>query len=216
MMETQMAMETTYSDPLASRYASKAMASLWSDQRKFETWRRLWIALAEAEQELGLKITADQIADMKANISNIDFEAARKYEKVFRHDVMAHIHAYRDVAPKAGGIIHLGATSCFVTDNADLIQMRHGLDFLTIKLAGVIRQLADFARRYRDQPTLGFTHFQTAQPTTVGKRACLWIQDFLFDLDALRERRSKLKLRGAKGTTGTQASFLSLFDGDHE
>lgn len=205
-----------YSNPLIARYAGREMAELWGDQKRFSTWRKLWVALAEAEQELGLAITNEQIAALKAKIDDIDFSAAAEYEKRFRHDVMAHIHAFGDKAPEARGVIHLGATSCYVTDNGDLIQMREGLDLLLGRLAEVIRNLADFAKTYRATPTLGFTHFQPAQLTTVGKRACLWLFDLCMDEEEIRQRRDGLKLRGAKGTTGTQASFLALFDGDHE
>ena len=204
-----------YSNPLIARYAGREMAALWGDQRRFSTWRRLWVALAETEKDLGLAITAGQIAALKSKIDDVDFDAADDYEKRFRHDVMAHIHAFGDAAPEARGVIHLGATSCFVTDNADLILMRDGLDLLLGRLAEVVANLADFARNFRSTPTLGFTHFQPAQLTTVGKRACLWLADLCMDEDEIRRRRDELKLRGAKGTTGTQASFLALFDGDH-
>lgn len=207
---------SVYSNPLIARYASPAMAELWGNQRRFSTWRRLWIALAEAEKELGLPITDEQLSEMRDHESNIDFAQAATYERRFRHDVMAHVHTFGDVAPKARPIIHLGATSCYVTDNTDLIQMREGLDLLSEGLVRVIRHLSDFARQYRDLPTLGFTHFQAAQLTTVGKRACLWIQDLLMDLDETTARREWLPFRGVKGTTGTQATFLSLFKGDHQ
>lgn len=192
------------------------MAELWGNQRRFSTWRRLWIALAEAEKELGLPITDEQLAEMRDHESNIDFSLAATYERRFRHDVMAHVHTFGDVAPKARPIIHLGATSCYVTDNTDLIQMREGLDLLSEGLVRVIRHLSEFARQYRDLPTLGFTHFQAAQLTTVGKRACLWLQDLLLDLEEVTSRREWLPFRGVKGTTGTQATFLSLFKGDHQ
>lgn len=207
---------SVYSNPLIARYASPAMAELWGNQRRFSTWRRLWIALAEAEKELGLPITDEQLAEMRDHESNIDFSLAATYERRFRHDVMAHVHTFGDVAPKARPIIHLGATSCYVTDNTDLIQMREGLDLLSEGLVRVIRHLSDFARQYRDLPTLGFTHFQAAQLTTVGKRACLWLQDLLLDLEEVNARREWLPFRGVKGTTGTQATFLSLFKGDHQ
>ncbi|MBX9655820.1 adenylosuccinate lyase [bacterium] len=207
---------SVYSNPLIARYASPAMAELWGNQRRFSTWRRLWIALAEAEKELGLPITDEQLAEMRDHESNIDFSLAATYERRFRHDVMAHVHTFGDVAPKARPIIHLGATSCYVTDNTDLIQMREGLDLLSEGLVRVIRHLSDFARQYRDLPTLGFTHFQAAQLTTVGKRACLWLQDLLLDLEEVTARREWLPFRGVKGTTGTQATFLSLFKGDHQ
>ena len=205
-----------YSNPLIARYAGREMSALFGDQRRFSTWRRLWVALAEAEQELGLQISDAQIAALRSKIDTIDFEAAEEYEKRFRHDVMAHIHAFGDAAPEARGVIHLGATSCFVTDNADLILMREGLNLLLDRLAEVVANLADFAKTHRATPTLGFTHFQPAQLTTVGKRACLWLADLCMDEEELRRRRDELKLRGAKGTTGTQASFLALFDGDHD
>jgi adenylosuccinate lyase len=204
-----------YANPLITRYASAAMAELWSEQRKFSTWRRLWVALAEAEQELGLSITDGQIEELRAQIDHIDFAAAQAHERRLRHDVMAHVHAYGDVCPTARPIIHLGATSCFVTDNTDLLLIREGLLLVRRRLWGVVERLADFARQYRDLPCLGFTHFQPAQPTTVGKRACLWMYDLVLDLEELDQRIRHLKARSTKGTTGTQASFLSLLDGDH-
>jgi adenylosuccinate lyase len=205
-----------WSSPLTGRYASPQMAALLSDDHKFRTWRRLWLALAEAQRELGLPITAAQIAELREHLDDIDYEAAAAYERELRHDVMAHVHALGDVAPTARPIVHLGATSCFVGDNTDLLVLRDALDLLIPKVAGVIRQLADFALTYADLPTLGFTHYQPAQLTTVGKRACLWAQDLLIDLDNLRRLRRELRFRGVKGTTGTQASFLALFDGDHD
>jgi len=205
-----------YDNPLVERYASRQMSALWSPQRKFSTWRRLWVALAEAEAELGLPITPEQIAELRAHVEDIDFEAAARYERRFRHDVMAHVHAYGDVCPTARGIIHLGATSCYVTDNTDLLLLREGLQLLAARTAGVIDALADFAARYRDLPCLAFTHFQTAQPTTVGKRACLWAHDFVLDLTEIEHRLAELKALGNKGATGTQASFLELFGGDQE
>ncbi|QDU64073.1 Adenylosuccinate lyase [Planctomycetes bacterium Pan216] len=208
--------ETRYVNPLISRYASRSMAELWGNQRRFSTWRQLWIVLAQAERDLGLDITEQQIAQMQATRESIDFDAAKDYERRFRHDVMAHVHAFGDVAPSARGIIHLGATSCFVTDNAELLLIRDGLGLIEQHLRGVMGNLARFAREQRDQVTLGFTHLQPAQPTTVGKRACLWLHDFLLDFEELRHRLATLRLRGVKGTTGTQASFLALFDGDHE
>lgn len=204
-----------YENPLISRYASREMAALWSDQRKFSTWRRLWIWLAESEAEMGLGITAEQIAELKASVDTIDFDAANRYERKLRHDVMAHVHAYGDQCPAARPIIHLGATSCFVTDNTDLILLREGLRMIARQLAGVIVALADFAQEHRDLATLGFTHFQPAQPTTVGRRACLWAYDLALDLAEVEHRIALLKARSVKGTTGTQASFLKLFDGDH-
>jgi adenylosuccinate lyase len=213
-----------YDNPLVSRYASPPMAQLWSPRRKFGTWRRLWLALAEAQQELGMlaqdgvtpRIRDDQLAQMRAQVDNIDFDAAERYEKQKRHDVVAHIYTFGDVAPLAREIIHLGATSCYVTDNADLLLMREGLGMIRDRLVGLIDLLARFAFHWREEPTLGFTHFQPAQPTTVGKRASLWCQDFLLDLEEIEHRLATLRFRGAKGTTGTQASFLTLFRGDHQ
>lgn len=204
-----------YDNPLISRYASRDMCRLWGDQRKFGSWRRLWVILAEAERELGLPITEAQIAELKAHVDDIDFAAAAAYEKKLRHDVMAHVHAYGDVCPAARTIIHLGATSCYVTDNTDLILMREGLSMVARRLASVIDALAKFAQQHRDLPCLGFTHLQPAQPTTVGKRACLWAYDLALDLAEVEHRLASLKARSVKGTTGTQASFLALFHGDH-
>ncbi len=203
-----------YISPLSERYASKEMQYVFSEDKKFSTWRRLWIALAETEQELGLDISDEQIAEMKAHIEDINYDDARKREKEVRHDVMSHVYAYGLQCPKAAGIIHLGATSCYVGDNTDIIIMRDALDLVKKKLVNVIAELADFANKYKDMPTLGFTHFQPAQPTTVGKRATLWLQEFLMDLYDLEYVYSSLKLLGSKGTTGTQASFLELFEGD--
>lgn len=203
-----------YESPLVERYASEPMATLWSDDHKFRTWRRLWLALAEAQAELGLPITEAQLEELRAHLDDIDYDAAARYERELRHDVMAHVHALGDVAPGARPILHLGATSCFVGDNTDLLVLRDALDVLLPKLAGVIHRLAGFADAWADQPTLGFTHFQPAQLTTVGKRACLWLQDLLLDLANLERLRRDLRFRGVKGTTGTQASFLALFDGD--
>src|SRR4051812_2625447 len=211
-----MTMHETYENPLISRYASREMATLWGDQRKFSTWRRLWVALAEAEAELGLLVSAAQIAELKAYTDDINFDAAQQYERKLRHDVMAHVHAYGDQCPAARDIIHLGATSCYVTDNADLILIRESLNDVCGKLASVIDALGTFATTWRAEPTLGFTHFQPAQLVTVGKRATLWCYDLVLDLHELEGRRDGLKFRGAKGTTGTQASFLALFRGDHE
>jgi adenylosuccinate lyase len=205
-----------YENPLITRYASREMSRLWGAQKKFSTWRRLWVTLAEAQQELGLAITDEQIAELKAHVDDIDFEAAAKYEREFRHDVMAHVHAYRLVCPTAGPIIHLGATSCYVTDNTDLLLLREALQMICRRLAAVVDRLAAFAAQYRDLACLGFTHLQPAQPTTVGKRACLWAYDFVLDLRELEHRLAELKARSTKGTTGTQASFLKLFDGDHD
>ncbi|HTU25362.1 MAG TPA: adenylosuccinate lyase [Pirellulales bacterium] len=204
-----------YDNPLIDRYASPQMSQLWGPQRKFSTWRRLWVALAEAEAELGLPIKPAQIAEMRAAVDRIDFAAAAAHERRLRHDVMAHVHAFADACPSARGIIHLGATSCFVTDNTDLILMREGLELVRDRLVGVLAGLADFARRYRDLPCLAFTHLQPAQPTTVGKRACLWAYDLVQDLAEIEHRHAALRTRSVKGTTGTQASFLELFAGDH-
>lgn len=204
-----------YDNPLISRYASREMSALWSPQVRHATWRKLWVALAEAEHELGLDISRAQIEELRAQIDHIDFAAAAQYEKKLRHDVMAHVHAYGDVCPSARGIIHLGATSCYVTDNADLLLIRQGLEMVRDKLILGIHHLAEFARQYRDLPCLGFTHLQPAQPTTVGKRATLWCYDFALDLAEVEYRLGQLKLRGVKGTTGTQATFLTLFNGDH-
>ena len=205
-----------YENPLIDRYASPAMSELWSPRRKFSTWRRLWLALAEAEAELGLPIDSEQIEQLRAHVDDIDFEAAGRYERKLRHDVMAHVHAYGDICPKARGIIHLGATSCFVTDNADLLLIREGLEIIARRMAAVIDAMASFAEKHRDLPCLGFTHFQPAQPTTVGKRASLWAHDFTLDLIEIERRSASLLALGNKGTTGTQASFLELFDGDHD
>lgn len=205
-----------YDNPLSGRYASAEMSALWSPQRKHSTWRQLWVALAESERELGLDISAGQIDELRAAVDQIDFDKAAEYERQFRHDVMAHVHAYGDCCPSARGIIHLGATSCFVTDNTDLILLRDGLRRLQAKLVRVIDHLARFAERHRDMPCLGYTHLQPAQPTTVGKRATLWCYDLVLDLEELEHRLGSLKFRGVKGTTGTQASFLQLFDGDHD
>ena len=207
---------TRYQSPLSSRYASDEMQRLFSAQFKFSTWRRLWLMLAESEKELGLNITDEQLDEMRAHLDDIDFEAAAKHEKRLRHDVMAHVHTFGEVCPKAMPIIHLGATSCYVGDNTDIIIMREALKLVRDKLVSVVRVLADFARQYKDLPTLGFTHFQPAQPTTVGKRAALWLNDLLLDLQELEFVQSTLLPRGVKGTTGTQASFLELFDGDYQ
>ncbi len=204
-----------YENPLIKRYASTPMAELWSEQRKHSTWRRLWVALAEAERELGIEISESQISDLKSATDDIDFALAAKYEKELRHDVMAHVHAYGDRCPSARGIIHLGATSCYVTDNTDLILMREALQLAQAKLVVVIDELAKFAATYRELPCLGFTHLQPAQPTTVGKRATLWCYDLVLDLAEIEYRLATLKCRGVKGTTGTQASFMTLFNGDH-
>ena len=205
-----------YQSPLSERYASKEMQYIFSPDMKFKTWRRLWIALAETEKELGLDITDEQIAELKAAKDDINYDVAKKREKEVRHDVMSHVYAYGQQCPKAKGIIHLGATSCYVGDNTDVIIMREALYVVRKKLINVIAELADFAMKYKDLPTLAFTHFQPAQPTTVGKRAALWLNELSMDLDDVNYIISQLKLLGSKGTTGTQASFLELFDGDHE
>lgn len=204
-----------YDNPLITRYASEEMGQLFSPRKRIEIWRVLWIALAESERELGLKISKAQIDDMKKHLSDIDWKAINKREQEVRHDVMAHVWGFGEAAQKAAPIIHLGATSCYVTDNGDLIIMREAMKMLAKKLAGVISILGDFAKQYKNLPTLGFTHFQPAQPTTVGKRATLWAQDFALDLKELENRIDNLPLRGAVGTTGTQASYLELFNGDH-
>ena len=209
-------MTNEYVSPLVERFATRQMVELWSPQRKFSTWRRCWVALAEAEKELGLPITDEQIEEMRAHLEDIDFEAAARYEHKTRHDVMAHIHAYGDVAPAARPIIHLGATSCYVGDNTDLILIREGLDILLTKAVNVLERLKVFALQWKDLATLGFTHYQPAQLVTVGKRACLWAQDLLMDARDIEEEKVRLRCRGVKGTTGTQASFLALFDGDGE
>ena len=207
--------KTLYISPLVERNASKEMAELFGAQKKFSTWRRLWLELAKAQKKLGLDITQTQINEMAKHLDDIDFKKAAAYEKKFRHDVMAHIHTFADAAPKAAPIIHLGATSCFVGDNADLIIMREALQMIASKLAAVINLLGRFAKRHRSLATLGFTHFQPAQLTTVGKRAALWCYEFVMDLQETEYRLETLPFRGVKGTTGTQASFLSLFDGNH-
>jgi adenylosuccinate lyase len=209
-------LNNVYESPFNTRYASREMQEMFSPDMKFKTWRRLWIALAEAEKELGLNITDEQIEELKKFKDQINYEVAEKKEKEFRHDVMAHIHAYGEQCPTAKGIIHLGATSCYVGDNTDVIIMNEALKLLKSKLVVLIKKLSEFASKYKDLPTLGFTHYQPAQLVTVGKRACLWIQDLLIDLEDLEYVLSGMKLLGSKGTTGTQASFLNLFDGDHE
>lgn len=209
-------MKDIYETPLASRYASKEMQYLFSPDMKFRTWRKLWIALAETEQELGLDITDEQIAELKEHADDINYEVAQAREKEVRHDVMSHVYAYGQQCPKAAGIIHLGATSCYVGDNTDVIVMTEALKLIRKKLVNVIAELAKFADENKALPTLAFTHFQPAQPTTVGKRASLWLQDLLMDLEDVEYQLEHAKLLGCKGTTGTQASFLELFDGDHE
>ena len=208
-------MKDIYETPLGSRYASKEMQYLFSPDMKFRTWRKLWIALAETEQELGLDITDEQIAELKEHAEDINYEVAQAREKIVRHDVMSHVYAYGQQCPKAAGIIHLGATSCYVGDNTDVIVMNEAMKLIRKKLVNVIAELAKFADQYKDLPTLAFTHFQPAQPTTVGKRAALWLQDLVMDLDDVQHQIDGAKLLGCKGTTGTQASFLELFDGDH-
>ena len=205
-----------YTSPLSERYASKEMQYIFSPDKKFRTWRKLWIALAETEKELGLDITDEQIEELKAYADDINYDVAKEREKVVRHDVMSHVYAYGKQCPKAKGIIHLGATSCYVGDNTDIILMSEALEIVRKKLINVIAELAKFADEHKNLPTLAFTHFQPAQPTTVGKRATLWMQEFMMDLEDLEYVKGSLKLLGSKGTTGTQASFLELFDGDQE
>ena len=207
-------MKNTYETPLNSRYASKEMQYIFSPDRKFTTWRKLWVALAESEMEMGLPVTQAQVDELKAHIDDIDYENARRHEERVRHDVMAHVHAYGDVCPNARGIIHLGATSCYVTDNADVLMLRDALKLIRTKVVETLRRLRAFALEYKGLPTLGFTHLQPAQLTTVGKRATLWMQDLLMDLNDIDYMLSQLKLLGNKGATGTQISFLALFNGD--
>jgi adenylosuccinate lyase len=212
-----------YDNPLTTRYASRRMVELWGPQRKHSTWRRLWLALAEGQHELGMttddavtpRISIEQLAELRAHLDDIDFVRAAEFERRLRHDVMAHIYAFGDVAPLSRSILHLGATSCYVTDNTDLLLMREGLQLIRGQIVGVIDRLAEFAERWKDIPTLGYTHFQPAQLTTVGKRAVLWCYDFVLDLGEVEQRINSIRFRGAKGTTGTQASFLALFRGDH-
>ncbi|MGN1344431.1 MAG: adenylosuccinate lyase, partial [Traorella sp.] len=205
-----------YQSPLCDRYASQEMQHIFSSDKKFTTWRKLWIALAESEQELGLPIKDEQIEEMKVQMNHIDYEVAKRYEKELRHDVMSHVHAYGDVCPSAKGIIHLGATSCYVGDNTDIIIMHEALLQIRNLLLNCIDSLKVFAMKYKDLPTLAYTHFQAAQPTTVGKRACLWINDLMFDIEQLDFQLEHMQLLGCKGTTGTGASFLELFEGDVE
>ena len=211
-----------YVSPLSERYASKEMQYIFSPDKKFSTWRKLWIALAETEMELGLSkdgepvITQEMIDELKEHVNDINYDVAKAREKVVRHDVMSHVYAYGQQCPKAAGIIHLGATSCYVGDNTDMIVMAEACQLVKKKLVNVMSLLAKFAVQYKDQPTLAFTHFQPAQPTTVGKRATLWLQEFMYDYEDLCYVMDSLKLLGCKGTTGTQASFYELFDGDHE
>ncbi|MEM7313427.1 MAG: adenylosuccinate lyase [Planctomycetota bacterium] len=204
-----------YQNPLITRYASTEMSAIWSPQRKFETWRSLWIALAESQQELGLAVSDAQLEQLRSFATNIDFEVAREHERRLRHDVMAHVHAYGDLCPDARGIIHWGATSCFVTDNTDLILLRQSLEFVRRRLVAVIDRLGTFAAEHRELACLGYTHLQPAQPTTVGKRATLWCYDLVLDLAEIEHRLDTMLARSIQGTTGTQASFLKLFDGDH-
>jgi adenylosuccinate lyase len=211
-----MSAHSRYVSPLGERYASAAMLELWSPQTRYGVWRRLWVTLAEKQRELGVAIPDDAIAQMRAHVDDIDFDKVAAYERRFRHDVMAHVHAFADLAPAARPYIHLGATSAYVTDNADLIILRRGLELLRAKIVEILRSLGAFARQWRDEPTLAYTHLQPAQLTTVGKRATLWMQDLVLDLADIDYRAQSLPLRGVKGTTGTQASFLELFDGDHE
>ena len=209
-------MYNKYQNPLEIRYSSKEMQYIFSPHKKFSTWRRLWVSLAESEMELGLNINQNQINDLKEKIEDIDFDLSKKYEKKLRHDVMAHIHTYGDQVPSAKGIIHLGATSAFVGDNTDIIVMKEGLELIKIKLVNLLSKLSKFANENKSIPTLGFTHFQPAQPLTVGKRATLWMLDLLIDYNEIDNLINNLKLRGVKGTTGTQASFLELFNGNHD
>lgn len=211
-----MTKSSDYENPLITRYASREMSQLWSSEHRSRLWRQLWIVLAECEQELGLPISDAQLAQLRQFETQVDLSVVADYERRLRHDVMAHVHAYGDQCPDARGIIHWGATSCYVTDNGDLMMIRDGLEMIRQRLIGVIATLADFAKRYRDLPCLAFTHLQPAQPTTVGKRACLWAYDFVLDLQELQHRLDSLLARSAKGTTGTQASFLQLFEGDHQ
>jgi adenylosuccinate lyase len=208
--------QRVYEHPLVQRYATKEMSFVWSPAMKFTTWRKLWTALATAEQELGIAITDEQLEQMRTHLFDVDFELAAAKEAEFRHDVMGHVHAFGEAAPKAMPVIHLGATSCYVGDNTDLVQIREALKLVKRKLVQVLDTLRVFAEKHRDLPTLGYTHYQPAQLTTVGKRACLWMQDMLLDLELVEREIEQLPMRGVKGTTGTQASFLELFDGDHE
>ena len=209
-------MHDRYESPLSSRYASDEMQYIFSPDKKFSTWRRLWVALARAEMELGLPVTQEQVDELEAHLTDIDYDKAAAYEKKLRHDVMAHVHTYGEACPKAMPIIHLGATSCYVGDNTDVILMREALLLVRDKLVRVLARLTEFAEQYKALPTLGFTHFQPAQLVTVGKRATLWMNELLMDLEEVEHRIASLKLLGSKGTTGTQASFLELFEGDHE
>ena len=207
-------MTNKYESPLSSRYASKYMLELFSSDTRYKTWRKLWVALAKAQMQLGLPVTAEQVEQLQDNIDNIDYECVAQREKQVRHDVMAHVYAYGKVAPTAAGIIHLGATSCYVTDNADLVIYRDALTYLRTELLKVVANLSDFAQKYKSTPTLGYTHYQPAQLVTVGKRATLWIQDFLSDLNEIDFALDNIKFLGCRGTTGTEASFVELFEGD--
>ncbi len=209
-------LNASYQSPLQGRYASKAMLELFSNNTRYGTWRKLWVALAETERELGLPITQEQVDELRAHVDDIDYECVAAKEKEIRHDVMAHVYAYGVKCPKAKGIIHLGATSCYVTDNADVLILKQGLEIIRLKIVKVLENLSAFASKYRALPTLGYTHLQPAQPVTVGKRATLWMQDLLMDYSDLCYMQGQLRLLGSRGTTGTQASFLELFDGDHE
>lgn len=209
-------MYDNYISPLSERYASKQMQYIFSQEKKFKTWRRLWLSLAKAERELGLDISQEQIEELENNIDNLNIDVAKEREKIVRHDVMSHVYAYGQQCPKAKGIIHLGATSCYVGDNTDLIIMKEGLELLEVKLLNIIDKLAKFADTYKNLATLGYTHFQAAQPTTVGKRSSLWINDLLMDLSDLNHIKSNIKFLGSKGTTGTQASFMELFENDEQ
>ncbi|MFT7618192.1 MAG: adenylosuccinate lyase [Planctomycetota bacterium] len=206
----------SYSNPLVDRYASSTMVGLWSPQKKFSTWRKLWVALAESEMELGLKITPDQISQLRSTVDDIDFDRAASFERELRHDVMAHVHTWREQVPDAGGIVHLGATSCYVTDNTDAILLRDGMEQVLKRLRGVIANLRTFCLAEAEKPCVGYTHFQPAQFTTVGKRASLWLQDLVLDHTELEQARDAIRFRGVKGTTGTQDSFMKLFDGDED
>lgn len=208
--------KSIYENPLNTRYASREMQENFGDEKRFRLWRKLWIALAESEMELGLPVTQEQVDEMKAHAEDIDYAKADAYERQVRHDVMAHVKTFGDAAPKAAPIIHLGATSCFVDCNSEVMIMRDALDIITRKLVNVMEKLKNFALKYKDVPTLGFTHLQPAQLTTVGKRATLWLQDLMLDYESVENLYAHFRLRGVKGTTGTQASFLELFDGDAE
>lgn len=216
MQAATAAAKLSFEHPLVHRYASKEMSFLWSPHKKFSTWRKLWLTLAEVERELGIPISEEALQEMKTHLEDIDYQLADAKEKEFRHDVMAHVHTFGECCPSAKPIIHLGATSCFVGDNTDLIQMKESLMLLEEKLVSLLKVMKEFALQFRDLPTLGFTHLQPAQLTTVGKRCCMWMQDFLMDYEEIHRLIDELPMRGVKGTTGTQASFLELFEGDHD